>query len=164
MKILFNYDGSDDSRKALVKGKVIALDESADVTILTVVNNEVDNPATAGGYGDFHSELSEENRKKGQALLEQAKHDFGSYPTEVNLVMKEGKIADQIIMYAEDNEIDLMIMGRRGRDNMGRSLLGSVTNKLLNSLNISVLIVRERENEAVWGENRFKSKKSENNG
>jgi nucleotide-binding universal stress UspA family protein len=43
--------------------------------------------------------------------------------------------------YADDNDIDLVVMGSHGRSGMRRALLGSVTERTLRSTHVPVLVV-----------------------
>ncbi|MFT4884283.1 MAG: nucleotide-binding universal stress UspA family protein [Natronomonas sp.] len=50
-----------------------------------------------------------------------------------------------ILEYADDNEIDLIVMGTHGRSGLERALLGSVTERVLRTADQPVLTVRESE-------------------
>lgn len=52
-----------------------------------------------------------------------------------------GKPHDMIADYAEDNDIDLVVMGSHGRSGVRRALLGSVTERTLRSTHVPVLVV-----------------------
>jgi len=43
--------------------------------------------------------------------------------------------------YAEDNDIDLIVIGSHGRSGVRRALLGSVTERVLRSTTVPVLVV-----------------------
>ncbi|MXR42085.1 universal stress protein [Halobaculum sp. WSA2] len=52
-----------------------------------------------------------------------------------------------ILEYADDNDIDMIVMGTHGRRGLDRYLLGSVTERVVRSANQPVLTVRERSDE-----------------
>jgi nucleotide-binding universal stress UspA family protein len=52
-----------------------------------------------------------------------------------------GRPHDMIADYAEDNDIDLIVMGSHGRSGVRRALLGSVTERTLRSTHVPVLVV-----------------------
>ena len=56
-----------------------------------------------------------------------------------------GQPHDMIADYAEDNDIDLIVMGSHGRSGVRRALLGSVTERTLRSTHVPVLVVDARE-------------------
>jgi nucleotide-binding universal stress UspA family protein len=60
----------------------------------------------------------------------------------VSSVSEAGAPADVIIDYAHENAIDLIAMSTHGRSGIGRWLLGSVTEKVINAADTPVLVVR----------------------
>ncbi len=51
--------------------------------------------------------------------------------------------ADQIVDYAEKNDVDLIVMGTHGRGGLEKMWLGSVTEKVLRKAHCPVLVVRQ---------------------
>ncbi len=58
----------------------------------------------------------------------------------------EGKVAREILRQAEDNGCDLIAMSTRGRSGLERGLLGSVTDEVVRTTRIPVLVSRPGEN------------------
>jgi nucleotide-binding universal stress UspA family protein len=56
-----------------------------------------------------------------------------------------GKPAEQIIGYAEENDIDLIVISSHGRSGITPWSLGSTVNKLLHKVGIPLIIVRAKE-------------------
>ena len=54
-----------------------------------------------------------------------------------------GPPANQIVEYAEKNDIDLIVMGTHGRSGLEKMWLGSVTEKVLRQAHCPVLVVRQ---------------------
>ena len=50
--------------------------------------------------------------------------------------------ADEIIRYAKEKDVDLIVVGTKGRSGMSKALLGSVASKVLSYSPCSVLVVR----------------------
>ena len=50
--------------------------------------------------------------------------------------------ADAIIRYAQEKDVDLIVVGTRGRSGMSKALLGSVASKIVTYSPCSVLVVR----------------------
>jgi nucleotide-binding universal stress UspA family protein len=61
---------------------------------------------------------------------------------EVEPVILRGVPAEEIIGFAEKNDIDLIIMGTHGRTGIQKFLLGSVAEKVVRHATKSVLVVR----------------------
>ena len=57
-------------------------------------------------------------------------------------VFLEGDPAGEIVRYATDAGIDLIVMGTHGRTGLERLLLGSVAEKVMRDANCSVLVVK----------------------
>jgi nucleotide-binding universal stress UspA family protein len=56
---------------------------------------------------------------------------------------------DEIIRYANDEDIDLIVMGTHGRGGLARLLMGSVAEKVVRTARCPVLTVRHPEHEFV---------------
>jgi nucleotide-binding universal stress UspA family protein len=55
----------------------------------------------------------------------------------------DGVTSREIVDYAEDNDIDMVVMGSRGRTNLEAALMGSVTDRVVRKLDVPVTIVHE---------------------
>ncbi len=55
--------------------------------------------------------------------------------------MRIGHAADEIVRYAQEHAIDLIVMGTHGREGMSRVLLGSVAEKVVRRAGCPVLTV-----------------------
>jgi nucleotide-binding universal stress UspA family protein len=67
--------------------------------------------------------------------------------TNLNIVKEmvetsSGSAADEIIKYAKEKAVDLIVVGTKGRSGMGKALLGSVASKIVTYAPCSVLVVR----------------------
>ncbi len=141
MKILVPIDGSENSMKAIEKAIELGeQNDNAKILLLTVVNSQKDNPYIIDQ--DYTSELSIKNIENGKRILADGVNLTRNYNGVVETMLRNGDIAENIIDVAEDDGYDLIIMGRRGMSISARSLLGSVSNKVLNYANKSVLVVK----------------------
>lgn len=140
MKILVAMDGSEYSHKALIKAKDIALAMEGEVTLLNVVNLRL--------YYDYDRSkyLEKENDKNLEEasanLLEEGKKEFEGLPIKVETLSIIGDPVSEIVSIAEKGKFDLIVMGSRGLGRFSRTLLGSVSDKVIHHVNISVLIVK----------------------
>ena len=57
-------------------------------------------------------------------------------------VVLEGKPAPEIVRYAKENKIDLIVIGTQGKRGLERLLLGSVAESVIRSAPCKVLIVK----------------------
>ncbi len=63
---------------------------------------------------------------------------------EVESRVLKGNPAEKILSFAEDNNIDMIIVGSLGKSGYERVLVGSVSDKIIRHAKVPVLVVRER--------------------
>lgn len=138
-KILVAVDGSDNSQRALIKAKKHSELVDGEITILTVVD-----PVSIGVYR--YSKLSQQDYDMlisvGESVLTESLEIIEGTKDVVNTVLKKGSPADEILKEAQDEDYDLIVMGSRGFSVFSKSILGSVSQKILNHTDIDVLIVK----------------------
>jgi nucleotide-binding universal stress UspA family protein len=61
----------------------------------------------------------------------------------VEPVLLEGNPSDELIRYAEEEKMDIVIMGTLGKTGLDRMLLGSVAGNLVRHSKVPVMVVRE---------------------
>jgi nucleotide-binding universal stress UspA family protein len=84
--------------------------------------------------------------------FEKAGHEATSYVekigkaagAEVESRVLKGHPAEKILSFAEDNNIDMIIVGSLGKSGYERVLVGSVSEKIMRHAKVPVLVVRER--------------------
>jgi nucleotide-binding universal stress UspA family protein len=92
---------------------------------------------------------AEEEERHGNALLAESVATLGNYGIEAKSVLLRGDAATEIIVYAEQNEIGLIVAGSRGLSQMRRLLLGSLSRKLVHYAGCSVMIVKGGDHDIV---------------
>jgi nucleotide-binding universal stress UspA family protein len=70
-------------------------------------------------------------------------------PIKVRGKLAAGRPADEIIQYAEKNNIDLILMATHGRSGINRWAMGSVAYKVLRSASVPVWLVRDGINDDI---------------
>lgn len=138
MKILLAYDGSEASKKALKKALDVAAKENGELTILSVTEPVCPVSITEKECSLLDSALRNETRQ----LLEKLKADMGKGPVKIKTVVKEGQPAEEIIKYAKENKMDVVLTGSHGRHGAKRFFLGSVSLRVAERAPCSVYIVR----------------------
>jgi nucleotide-binding universal stress UspA family protein len=150
-KILVPTDGSDTAENAVEHALDLADKYDAEVHALYVVDTD-SMSLTLGGeqldrieQGQF-GEMEEVKSKADAATGYVADHaaDRGLEAVEH---ISAGKPHDMIADYAEDHDIDLVVMGSHGRSGVRRAILGSVTERVLRSTEVPVLVVDYVEEE-----------------
>lgn len=140
-KILLAYDGSEVSKKALQEAKRVGLQNSSQIIILTV-STQFSLTEMDPGIQRYMVDIQKSVHEMNQSILDSASKELGDYPYKVDYVDKIGRPGDEIVTYANANDIDLIIMGSRGLGAVKRTFLGSVSNYVLNHTEKSVYIVK----------------------
>lgn len=144
-KILIPIDGSEFSDRALEKGKEIAKAMGSEVILLHVVFVDVPNYvdfAMTAAVGATLDSIREAAEKSAQTILENGKEKLGDIGS-ISLEVQAGNPADTIIRMAESEEVDLIVMGSEGIGSASKGiLLGSVTNRVVHSTKVPVLVVK----------------------
>jgi nucleotide-binding universal stress UspA family protein len=83
-----------------------------------------------------------EEEKHGHKVIDQAVKLLCSTGNEANAVLLRGDAAKEIIEYAKEHDISLIVSGSRGLSQFKGWLLGSVSRKLVHYSNCSVLTVK----------------------
>ncbi|MDL5360362.1 universal stress protein [Halalkalicoccus sp. NIPERK01] len=144
-RILVPTDGSKVAEVAVNHAVDLAEKYGAEVHALFIA--DVD--AVAYGLGTEQVDRIRQGNFRGMTDLREDAEDATGYVTEhaeaAGLTAVErhagGRPHDVIADYAEDNDIDLIVMGSHGRSGVRRALLGSVTERTLRSTRVPVLVV-----------------------
>lgn len=139
--ILVAYDGSELSKKAVEEAKQQAKYSNANVHAVTVVTHA--GPTTNAVLArSFMSDMAEDLRP----IMEQIKQEFDkegiNCKVEVLVDYSFRNPGVQLLEYAKENKIDLIVLGSRGLGNVGRLFLGSVSNQIVQRAECRVLIVK----------------------
>jgi nucleotide-binding universal stress UspA family protein len=62
----------------------------------------------------------------------------------VETILLEGHPVDKLVQYAEEEGMDIVVIGTLGRTGLERLLLGSVTENLIRHSKVPVLVVSDQ--------------------
>ena len=150
-KVLVPTDFSESARHALTYGTSFAREYEAELTLLHVVEN-----LTVGYASDLFPVPMQEvfQEISGYAKTELAK--LGAQAREKNVSVVEhvaqGKPSAEIIRYAQETEIDMIVLGTHGKGMLDQALFGSTTERVVRRGPCPVLTVRLAEHEFVDGD------------
>ena len=135
-RILVGYDGSVAGRKAFEIALSLAAKYDAELYVLSVarppeVGDDVETEAVIENSRRYHHELLAE--LKPQVTTKEVRAHF-----EVGV----GHPSEQIIYDADRHNVDLIVVGDRGRSKFTRLLLGSVSKQVVQYAGRAVLVVR----------------------
>lgn len=86
--------------------------------------------------------LEEQENRAGEQLLEATQRTLKRGGLTARTILKRGDAATEIIQYARENQVDLIVCGSRGLSQLAGWLLGTVSRKLLHYASCSVLVVK----------------------
>jgi nucleotide-binding universal stress UspA family protein len=144
MKILVAIDGSKDAAEGVRMALSLAQAQGAEVTLLAVipVYPDIDLEITARARHSLEDKLS----SQAEQALARAKGLFQEKGLVAKaLVISAGAIADEIVKMAEEEKMNLIVIGGRGLGATGRFSLGGTALKIINQAPCSVLVARAGE-------------------
>jgi len=139
-RLLVPIDGSDPADAALE----FALEEypDADITVLSVID------PTDVGYGSIEAapstfeHLQDSAEERTEQVLDEAKARAEEHGMEVTGETVIGMPSRAIVEWAENNDIDGIVIGSHGRRGVTRVLLGSVAESVVRRSPVPVTVVR----------------------
>ena len=149
--ILVALDGSEVAEKALPVARDLANSSGGTVHLIQVVSRQPEQEAGRSG-GDFNPLLAEMSldlaRKlietrltRGQEYLDRVAVDLTNAGLKVETTIVEGAASEQIISYSREHSVDLVVMSTHGHGGVRRLLLGSVTDRVIRSCEVPVLVM-----------------------
>lgn len=139
--ILCPIDFSETSSEALEYTVQLAKANSASIHILTVMEPLVFNETIPDNY----AKIADEMREAREHLLDKTAEDLQVVAPHVKIttqLITQFDAADAILEVANENAIDLIIMGSHGRRGLSRVLMGSVAESVMREANCPVLILK----------------------
>ncbi|HET7200536.1 MAG TPA: universal stress protein [Burkholderiales bacterium] len=135
-KILVAYDGSEAGKKAFDTALELAVGDRSELYVVTVsrppeFGDEVETEAVIENSREYHHKLLAPL----QAIA--SRRDVRAH-----FEVAVGHAAEQIIYHADRHQVDLIVVGNRGRSKFARLLLGSVSKQVTEYAERPVLVVR----------------------
>jgi len=140
-KVMVATDGSEPVRRAVETAVEIAKISGAKLYAVYVIaygGLSIPYPKDVG----WERATLEYFRTEGEEATAYVENSGKAENVEVESVILEGNPADEIVDFAEENDIDLIVMGTLGRTGIQRFLLGSVAENVVRHAKKAVLVVR----------------------
>ncbi|MFC1837861.1 universal stress protein [Thermodesulfobacteriota bacterium] len=116
----------------------LAKEDKSWIKVLTVLPNYEGDLELVGV-----SNIKETIEGPGRKLLQEAQEIADQEDVHILTNMAQGEPYDKIIHVADDENCDLIVMGRRGQHHLERELVGSVTARVIGHTRKDVLVVPE---------------------
>lgn len=146
-KILITTDGSKSAEKAANHALWIANESDAEILVLNVF--ELYNPTLVVPFStipasnqDMYEPLKKEAENIAEKFIEKLKssENFNS-ETDLTMIVRDGKPYQEILKTVDEMGVDLIVMGASGRHGFDRITLGSVTERVVRSAKVPVMVV-----------------------
>lgn len=136
--ILVPTDGSKYAARGVEHGMELASEHGAKLHVLFVVDETIYGATPAfSSYEAFLEQAADEAEEIAEDIVE----DATERGIDSTLTVLRGVPYVKIVEYAENNDIDIITMGKRGATGAELPHLGSVTNRVLRGTEIPVLPV-----------------------
>ncbi len=138
--VLVPIDGSDCSKQALE----YALETFPDATVTTLhVVDPIESVYAVEASGlPVAEEWYDDAREWASGIHEDARERADEHGVETDAATAVGKPARTILEYADENDVDQIVMGSHGRTGVERVVLGSVAETVVRRAKIPVTVVR----------------------
>ena len=147
-KVLVPTDFSESARHALTYGISFAREYEAELTLLHVVEN-----LTVGYASDLFpvpmAEVFQEISGYAKAELAKLGTEARAKNVTVEEVVVQGKPSAEIMRFARETEVDMIVLGTHGKGMLDQALFGSTTERVVRRAPCPVLTVRLAEHEFV---------------
>ena len=152
-KIMIATDGSTCSELAIDKGiefarlcggTVYAVHVVSSASLFSMNQGYSDSMGMNPDFVPMYEEMHEAMEKQGHQALNYVKGLGEIKGVKVESVLLDGNPSDELIRYAEEEKMDIVIMGTLGKTGLDRFLLGSVAGNLVRHSKIPVMVVRDK--------------------
>jgi nucleotide-binding universal stress UspA family protein len=139
-RVLVPMDGSDQATDALEH----ALSEHADarITVLHVVDPARATCGAQAGIPPSSEEWFEAEEARAEELFDEAREPAAEAAVEVETATEVGQPSRTIVAYAQEHDLDHVVIGSHGRKGLSRVLLGSVAELVVRRSPVPVTVVR----------------------
>jgi universal stress protein A len=147
-KILVPIDFSGHSKNALLYAVPFAERFHTSLDLLYVVEPTIYPADFSFGQIGFPN-IEEELKKRGETELKRLMQNVVHENISARYALRTGKPFYEIVQYAEDEQIDLIIIATHGHSGMEQVLFGSTAEKVVRKAPCPVLVVREGAREFI---------------
>ena len=140
-KILVPFDGSEFSQKAFQKGLEVAEKFESNLIVLTVIQSKISD--STGMSLERVQEIQDEEEDAATTVLKKLESQANAKNVSFSMeIIHNPSTPDGIIVFAESNNVDLIVIGSHGRTGFRKLVLGSVANGVLSHAKCPVLVTK----------------------
>ncbi len=145
MTILVGTDGSEESIKAVEYAASLAIDKGYEVLLVHVVAMDPRIPPSIWVTPEIEArdrKFIEELRKAAENMLNDIARKLKEIGVNVRTRIEFGDPAEQILRIADEENVNMIVLGVRGISRWKKILMGSVSEKVADEAKVPVMIVR----------------------
>lgn len=147
-KILVSVAYTKASKGMLVFATDLAKQLSSSIIVLSVINSrdvQAVRTIASMGYDVDGEHYVEGVRKERESFLKEIISDCDFPKDDIDFVIRVGNPVQEILSFALEKKVDLIIMGPKGRSELENILVGSVAERLFRRSPVSILSYRGGE-------------------
>lgn len=144
--VLVPTDFSETSDAALAYGKAFAGAFGATLHVVHIIEEPYGQPWAVEAYGFSLAALQDEWMKEAEARMSKILTDEERTALKATTSTVLGHPVMEILRYAKDHDIDLIVMGTHGRGPLGHMVMGSVAERVVRKAHCPVLTVHAKKN------------------
>jgi len=142
--ILIPYDGSDEANKGATHGLELAAALDADVCGIYVI--DLPGAPRALSIRDDEETMREQYREYGEGVLDDLGDRAADHGIGYSSVIRTGSPSEEIVDYAEAEEMDAIVMGSAYRGKIG-GILGGTMDRVVRTATVPVITQRKQVDE-----------------
>jgi nucleotide-binding universal stress UspA family protein len=147
-KVLVCVDGSESSMKAADYAVMLAKQNGAQVIALHVIVSQLGYAYSTGTFGlvtpNTINDMLEKSKQEAQRWFDEIGKNAAANGVKLltEVVASPTSTVPAIVNYAENNKVDLIVVGTRGRSGFTKILLGSVASGVVTYASCPVMVVK----------------------
>jgi nucleotide-binding universal stress UspA family protein len=148
-KILVGIDGSEYSRNAVNYALDLAVKYGSELFLLAIVPSKVHHGDSSGVFGMVTPSYFDEYKKEAGKWFEEIINHINKETTidagnrvKSEVISTPFSTPASILNYAEERDVDLIVIGTRGNSGLKKMLLGSVASDVVTYSYCPVLVVK----------------------
>ena len=148
-KILVGIDGSESSFNAANYATDLSVKFNSEIILLSIVPSKIHHGDSSGVFGMVSQSYLNDYKKEAEKWFNEIINSVKNEETfeiekkiKTDIITTPFSIAASILNYAEERDVDLILIGTRGNSGLKKMLLGSVASDIVTYSYCPVLIIK----------------------
>jgi nucleotide-binding universal stress UspA family protein len=148
-KILVGVDGSKSSLNAANYATYLSVKFNSEIILLSIVPSKIHHGDSSGVFGMVSQSYLNDYKKEAEKWFKEIINSVKNEETfeiekkiKTDIITTPFSIAASILNYAEERDVDLILIGTRGNSGLKKMLLGSVASDIVTYSYCPVLIIK----------------------